>query len=157
MAGETEIGDANFSGAVEHDVGGLEVAMNDAALVSGGEASANLARDFGGFVGREPADAADDGGEILAVDILHGEKRRAVGIADIEDAANVGMGNLASDANFGMKSRESGGVLREALGKKLDGDELGRASDLPRGRLRPCRHGLPWQRRDSARQSFVQE
>ena len=98
--------------------------MNHTALVSGSEAGANLAGDFDSFVGREPADAADDGGEILSVDILHGEKRRAVGITDIKDTADVGMRNLASDANFGMKSREGGGILGEDLGKKLDGDEL---------------------------------
>jgi hypothetical protein len=98
--------------------------VNDAALVSGSEASANLAGDFDSFVGRESADAADDGGEVLSVDILHGEKRRAFGVADIEDAADVGMGDLASDTNFGMKSREGGGVLGEDLGKKLDSDKL---------------------------------
>jgi len=98
--------------------------MNDAALVSGSEASANLAGDFDSFVGRESADAADDGGEILAVDVLHGKKRDAVGVADIEDAADVGMGDLASDANFGMKSCKGGSILREDFGKKLDGDKL---------------------------------
>jgi hypothetical protein len=98
--------------------------MNDAAFMSGSEASTNLAGDFDRFVGRKSADAADDRGKIFSVDVLHGEKRRAVGIADIENAADVGMGDLASDANFGMKSSEGGGVLGEDLGKKLDGDKL---------------------------------
>jgi hypothetical protein len=34
------------------------------------------------------------------------------------------MRNLAREADFGMKSRESDTVLRETLGKKLDGNKL---------------------------------
>jgi hypothetical protein len=34
------------------------------------------------------------------------------------------MRNLARIANLGMKSRESGGILRELLGEKLHGDNL---------------------------------
>lgn len=98
--------------------------MNDAALVGGGEAGADLAGDFGGLVRREPTNAADDRVEIFPVDVFHGKKRGAVGIADIEDATHVGMGNLARNADFGMKSRESGFILRERLGKKLDSHDL---------------------------------
>ena len=45
-AGEAEVGDADLAGAVEHHVGRLEVAMDDAAFVRGGEAGADLARDL---------------------------------------------------------------------------------------------------------------
>jgi hypothetical protein len=34
------------------------------------------------------------------------------------------MGDLAGDANLGMESRQSGSVLREALGQKFDGNQL---------------------------------
>src|ERR1700722_11491861 len=98
--------------------------MNDAALVGGGKSRANLARDLGGFVGRKPADAPDDGGEGFAVDILHGKKLHTVGFDDIEHAANAWMGNLARDANFRMEARECSRILREAFGKKLDGHQL---------------------------------
>ncbi len=34
------------------------------------------------------------------------------------------MRDLACDANLGVKTRQGGGILRKALGKKLDGDDL---------------------------------
>src|SRR5215472_14453417 len=43
--GETEVHDADFPGAVEHDVRRLEIAVKHAALVRGREPSADLPRD----------------------------------------------------------------------------------------------------------------
>src|SRR2546429_6331347 len=57
----SKIGDADFAGAIEHYVGGLEVAMNDAAFVSRRQPGANLACDFRSLVRREPPDAAHHG------------------------------------------------------------------------------------------------
>src|SRR5256884_6581027 len=43
---QPKIGDADFAVAIAHYVGGLEVAMNDAAFVSRRQPGANLACDF---------------------------------------------------------------------------------------------------------------
>src|ERR1700694_2287995 len=50
QAGETEIRDAHATASVQHNIRGLQVAMNDAALVRGSETCAQLLRYFQGFV-----------------------------------------------------------------------------------------------------------
>src|SRR5207248_8204606 len=44
-SGQTEIEDLHLTGRLEHDVGGLEIAVHDAALVRGGDAGGDLPRD----------------------------------------------------------------------------------------------------------------
>jgi hypothetical protein len=83
-----------------------------------------LARDFRGLVGRKPSNATDNGSEIFAVDVLHGEEWNSIHRAYIEYAADVGMRDLSSDANFGMKARECRSILGESFGKKFYGDDL---------------------------------
>ena len=58
---ETEVGDDGLTATVEHDVGGLEVAVQNAFGVGGGEAGANLAGNLDGFVRWQAADAAQQG------------------------------------------------------------------------------------------------
>ena len=88
---QPKIGDADFSGAIEHYVGGLEVAMNDAAFVSRRQPGANLACDFRSLVRREPPDAAHHGSEVLTVHVFHRQEQCAVRFANIKNAANVRM------------------------------------------------------------------
>ena len=57
-ASEAEVSDSDLPGGVEHDVGRLEIAMDHAALVSGGEAGADLPRDLERALFRKAADAA---------------------------------------------------------------------------------------------------
>ena len=67
--GEAEVHHAHFACAVEHHVGRLQIAMDDAALMRGGEARAQLSRDVGGFVFGESADPAERAREVFAVDV----------------------------------------------------------------------------------------
>ena len=57
-ASEAEVSDSNLPGGIEHDVGRFEIAMDHAALVSGGEACADLPRDLERALFRKAADAA---------------------------------------------------------------------------------------------------
>ncbi len=60
QAGQTEVGDLDGAGPVDHDVGGLEVAMEDALGVGGGDAGAELPGDLDGAFLGEASDAAEE-------------------------------------------------------------------------------------------------
>jgi hypothetical protein len=70
-AREAEVGDADLPRAVDHHVGGLEIAVNHVALVRRGQPGAQLPRDLEGAVLRKAADALQERAQILAVDVLH--------------------------------------------------------------------------------------
>ena len=92
--------------AVDHDVGGLQIAMQHALVVRGGQTRAELARDLQRLIGGQPADAAQQRAEIFAIDVFHGKKRLAVDFADVVDAADIGMRDLARDAHFVVEARQ---------------------------------------------------
>ena len=98
--------------------------MDDAAVVRGGEAGAHLARELDRAVGGETADAAEQEREVLAVHVLHREKGVAFEFADVVDAADVGMGDLARQADFGVELGEARGVAVERFGEELERDRL---------------------------------
>ena len=103
---EAEVRDARAAAAVDHDVGGLEVPVQHALVVRRREPRAELARDVERLVGGKPADAPQERGEVLAVDELHGEEVLPVDLADVVDAADVGMRDLARDAHLGVEALE---------------------------------------------------
>jgi hypothetical protein len=72
----------------EHDVPGLQVAMNDAGPMRGVESVSNLGRDGQDLrVGqRSPC---DPGGERVAVEQFHDQERHAVLVPDVEEGADV--------------------------------------------------------------------
>jgi len=66
-----------------------------------------LPRDLDRPLLREAADALQQGGEILAVDVFHREKRSAVGVANVVRAADVAVRDRAGDADLVMELREA--------------------------------------------------
>ncbi len=84
----------------------------------------SLAGDLQALVVGQSADAAEEGGEIFAVDVFHGDELLALEFADVEDAADVGMGDLAGEADFVVEAVEPGLVLAEEGGEKFEGDRL---------------------------------
>lgn len=68
--------------------------------MDGGEPGRELTGDLESFVDREAADAAQEARQILAVDVLHAQEALAVDLADVENPANIGMGDLACQADF---------------------------------------------------------
>ena len=125
--GQAEVHHAHSAGAVEHDVGRLQIAMDDAALMGGGESRAQLARDVGGFVFRESANPAERAREVFPVDVLHREIQEAVGLADVVDAAHVGVGDLPRGAHLVVKLSEAHRIVAERFRQELQRDRLAEA------------------------------
>ena len=117
--------------------------------MSGREARADLPRDLDRTVLRKASDALQQRSEIFTVDVLHREKRVAVGFIDVVDAAHVGMRDLARHAHFGVQLREPGGIAVDIRGEKLEGDRLSElqiigAINLAHAALaEPAKHSIP--------------
>ena len=113
--GEAEIGEQHLAARVEHDVGRLQIAMQDALLVRGREPGAQLAGDLERLVGGKPPDAPQQRAEVLAVDVLHREEVQAFHFAEIVDAADVRMRHLARDAHLVAETLQRLLVVRDRL------------------------------------------
>ena len=122
--GEAEVGDPDLAGAVEHDVRRLQIAMDDAAFVRRGEAGADLARDFDRAIVGKAADAPQQRRQLLAVHVLHRQEGVAVDLADVVDAADVGMRNLPRHAHFGVELHQARRIAIELRRQELQRDRL---------------------------------
>ena len=63
--GEAEVRDPDATPAVQHDVGGLQVAVQDPFLVRGGEARAELPGDLEGLGAGQVPDPLQERGQVL--------------------------------------------------------------------------------------------
>src|SRR5216117_328794 len=110
--------------AVDHYVGGFQIAMNKSEVVRGGEAGANLSRKLQRLVLRQSTDAPQQRRQLFALDEFHRKKVTAIDIADVVNATDILMRNLPGHAHFAMKARERGGVTQQMIGEKLERDWL---------------------------------
>ena len=110
----------------DEDVGGLDVAMDDALGVGGVEAVG----DFDGEREQRFVFERTSGDELLegdAVEVLHGEESLVAMFADFVDGADVWMIEGRGGASLAAEALEGLRVAREFVGKKLERDE---ASEL---------------------------
>ena len=105
--GEAEIGDPDLAAPVEHDVGRLQIPVQDAPLVRGRQPPAELLGDLDALVPGKPADPAQEPSQILAVDILHRQEMLPVHLADVMDSADVGMGDLSGQPHLVVEVLQS--------------------------------------------------
>ena len=107
QSGQSEIGEQHLAAAVEHDVGRLQVAMQHALFVRGGESGAELARDLERLVAGQPADAPQQRAQVFAIHVFHREEVQPFDFAEVVDAADVGMRDLPGDADLVAESRRA--------------------------------------------------
>ena len=118
---EAEVEDFDAAIVGDHDVGGLEVAMDDAFFVRGGERVGESAGDVDDLCGGQAA-GRDEAVEGLAFDEFHGEEMDAVGFFDREDGDDVGVIEGGDGAGFALKTGEAVGIARHIGRQNLEGD-----------------------------------
>src|SRR6516162_3503133 len=91
---DAKIHHQNLPLVVQHDVLGFEVSVDDALSVRSVQSAANLLHNSYRFFRRKLGTVGQDGFQIPALDVLHGDEFEALGLAEIEDANYVFMGDL---------------------------------------------------------------
>ena len=120
--GDSEIHDPDVPLAVDHDVLGLEVAVDDADPVGLVQALGDLAADGDGLGLGQVARAADEALEVLAADELHGDEGRESLLADVEHAADVAVGDLAGELDLVPETLDRLRVRCDLGLEELEGD-----------------------------------
>ena len=119
--GQPEIDDPYLSVMRQHDVGGLEIPMDDARGVRGGQPGGDLARDA-----RRLADcqrpALDALPQRLAVIERHRDEQLAVPFADVVHRGDVGVVEGAGGLRLAQKAGARVRVLRDRRRQKLERD-----------------------------------
>jgi len=119
---ETEVEDFHRLTLGDHDVAGLDVAMNDQLFVCGREPARDLNRDAERLFLRERL-PRDHPVERFAVVVRHGDEHLAIfGFVDVEDRADVGMVEGRRGPRLLHEALANLVVPRERVGKKLQSD-----------------------------------
>src|SRR3989442_296520 len=85
---------------LEPDVAGLDVAVDQALIVSGGQPVSDLAADAQDLARRQDRLASQPVAQRLALQKLHGEKEDAALLTDLVDAHDVVVGKLGGRPRF---------------------------------------------------------
>ena len=121
-AGDAEVGDLGGALLVDQDVLGLDVAVDDVALVRGAERARDLDR-VGDRLGHgQPPEPADAVLERLALDVLEDDVRAAVVLAGVDHADDVRVVELGDRPRLAAEALELVGVRAHLAVHQLDRD-----------------------------------
>ena len=124
--GEAEVEDLGLTAFGNENVGGLDVAMDDALGVGGVECIGNLDAEVEDGIGFEgaPFDAMF---ERVAFEKLHGDEVAAVVIPDVVDGADVGMVQGRSGTGLAAKALDGLSILGGFFGEEFKGETAAEA------------------------------
>jgi hypothetical protein len=134
QTGQAEVENLHVTVCRHEDVLWLEVAMNDAFVVSGGKRARDLDRDVdraARWHRRRPQPLA----QRAALEQLHHGVGHAVCAPEVVDRENAGMRQRGDRLRFALEARDTIGIGRELPGQDLDRDKpiqlrIARAIDL---------------------------
>ena len=117
---DAEVGDLHHATLVDHQIGRLDVAVNDAGVVRGGESVRGLQDDLRRTGIADAPFRLDHRLHGASVDELHGEVVHAVVVADVEDRDDVRMGQSARGARLAREARQELLVAGEVIAEDFD-------------------------------------
>ena len=118
-AGDAEVENAELAGSVDHEIAGLDVAVDDALGVGGFEAAGGLDRAMEGEAELEGAAVGDQAVEVVAVDVVHCQEVDAAIFAGFDGGDDIGVGEAAGDGEFAMEAADGIVILGEGGGRIL--------------------------------------
>ncbi len=103
-ARDPEVGDDRLLGVVDEDVGGLQIAVHDAHLVRGAQAGHHLARKRQGSSDGQLPFGREQTRQIGAVHERHRDVLDAVDLAEVVNADDVGVRDLAREHQLALEA-----------------------------------------------------
>jgi hypothetical protein len=128
LADEAEVDEAGAAVVADQDVAGLEVAVDEADGVGGGEALADLAEDADDLA-PAPRRGGEPGVEGGAGDVLHHQKELLAVDVDVVDRHDVGVREAGEPLRFAQQA-EAAAVAAGRVGLRVEQLEGDRALEL---------------------------
>ena len=122
--GQPKIGQSNTPRAIDHHVGGLDVAVEQPTAMDRAQSGTQLERDLQRLGLGQPSDPPQERSQVLARDVLHRQKvQTPVSLGSMHrhvvDSADAGVRDLARHPHFGEEQGELVLVVRHLLGQEL--------------------------------------
>jgi hypothetical protein len=122
--GDAEVHHPDDASRVAHEVGGLQVAMDDAGVVDRGETFRDLERDLEAVFPLERSDLVQRRLEVGSIHELHDDEGNVPVLVVLVDAAHVPMPHLARQPHLVAEAREDVGAQVDLRKEDLEGDRL---------------------------------
>ena len=117
-AGEAEVGEVRGARGVEEDVRRFDVAVEDAAGVEVMDGSGDL-DDEVNRLGHRQRPVAEAGGEVVAIDEIHGAPQLPVSVAGVVDRHDSRMADAGGQSRLGEKPAALFAARADATGEEL--------------------------------------